>query len=253
MFDGELAQYPDTSLIWWEICIRAGTGANTGMADTVIDLIRQRTTVPIYVSPLDATPGCNLGDPPASEEVVDYLVAKGSALRGPIMTPLSGNELADSCHASEIGDDIWGADLAEFFDGNFEPGQGSGPFLDVPTTHVFVDDIAWMVDQEITFGCTADGLYYCPDADITRGQMASFIDGAFDLADTTADFFSDDSGSVHEGAINRVAAAEITLGCDPVDATLYCPYEGGDPRADGEFLGAGGSLVGVGRVRLFRG
>ena len=97
--------------------------------------------------------------------------------------------------------------------------------MDVPDTHLFVDDIVWLVDREITFGCDADGLYFCPDADISRGQMASFIDRAFDLADTATDFFSDDSGSVHEAAINRVAAAGITFGCDSGDPALYCPVE----------------------------
>ena len=61
-FDAELAQFPDTVLIWFQVC----TGKNTGteqVVDTIIDLIRQRTAVPIYVSALDASPSCTLGQP----------------------------------------------------------------------------------------------------------------------------------------------------------------------------------------------
>ena len=50
--------------------------------------------------------------------------------------------------------------------------------------------------------------------------MASFLYRAFDLPWTSQDFFTDDEGLVHEGAINRVAKAGITQGCGP---TLYCP------------------------------
>ncbi len=35
--------------------------------------------------------------------------------------------------------------------------------------------------------------------------------------------FADDDGSPHEQSIERIAAAGITLGCDPKDLTRYCP------------------------------
>ncbi|MCP4966811.1 MAG: hypothetical protein GY926_16480, partial [bacterium] len=35
--------------------------------------------------------------------------------------------------------------------------------------------------------------------------------------------FSDDNGSVHEGAIEAIADEGITLGCNPPANTLYCP------------------------------
>ena len=64
---------------------------------------------------------------------------------------------------------------------------------------------------------------YCPNDPVTRGQMASFIDRAFDLPNTGTDYFDDDTGSTHEDAINRVAAAGITFGCSASDPTLFCP------------------------------
>ncbi len=223
-FDQELGEHPDTVLIWWQLCIFRNANTPESTVDAVVDLIRQRTTAPIYVSPLDKSVSCNRGDPEHGEVLADYLVNSGQAFHGPVMTPLSGAQMKDDCHASETGNDIWGADLAEFFDGDFQPGPGSGPFLDVPSSHVFADNIIWMVDNEITLGCTADGLYFCPEANVTRGQMASFIDRAWALPATGQDFFTDDETSTHEASINRVAAAGITLGCD-ASGTLFCPND----------------------------
>jgi glucose/arabinose dehydrogenase len=70
----------------------------------------------------------------------------------------------------------------------------------------------------ITTGCAADR--FCPNRKVSRAEMATFLDRALDLPPTATDFFNDDDGLVHEPAINRVAAAEITLGCSE---TRYCP------------------------------
>jgi hypothetical protein len=100
--------------------------------------------------------------------------------------------------------------------------------LDLPstTTDFFTDDngsthevnINRVAAAGITKGCTATT--YCPDADVSRAQMASFLARAFALPSTTTDFFTDDNGTTHEANINRVAAAGITKGCT---ATTYCP------------------------------
>ena len=83
----------------------------------------------------------------------------------------------------------------------------------------FADDIAWMFETGITTGCVPGGLY-CPNDRVSRAPMASFLYRAFDLPWTSQDFFTDDEGMVHEGAINRVRKAGITQGCEP---TLFCP------------------------------
>jgi glucose/arabinose dehydrogenase len=70
----------------------------------------------------------------------------------------------------------------------------------------------------ITSGCATDR--FCPNRKVTRAEMATFLDRALDLPPTATDFFTDDDGLVHEAAINRVAAAEITLGCAE---TRFCP------------------------------
>jgi len=91
------------------------------------------------------------------------------------------------------------------------------PFDDV-AGHPLAEHIEWLRQSEITGGCAP--ARFCPDAAVTRGQMASFLDRALDLPSTSEDFFTDDAGSTHEDAINRVAAAEITLGCA---ASRVCP------------------------------
>jgi hypothetical protein len=70
----------------------------------------------------------------------------------------------------------------------------------------------------VTHGC-GSGLY-CPEDPVTRAEMASFMARALGLPDPGSDAFSDDDGSVHEGAIDAVAKAGITLGCA---AGRFCP------------------------------
>lgn len=79
-------------------------------------------------------------------------------------------------------------------------------------------DINRVAEANIAAGC-ADGRY-CPRSRVTRGQMASFLARTLHLPAATRDWFADDNGTTHEGAINRIAEAGITGGC----ATgRYCP------------------------------
>ena len=94
------------------------------------------------------------------------------------------------------------------------------PFADVSGTHLFAEDITWMYALGISFGC-GDGSDFCPDEDVTREQVASFLSRAFELADGAGDdLFGDDDGSVHEDNIDRLAHAGVTNGCNE---GLYCP------------------------------
>lgn len=70
----------------------------------------------------------------------------------------------------------------------------------------------------ISTGC--GGGNYCPNATVTRAEMASFLARAFNLPASPTDWFTDDNSSIHEDNINRVAAAGITTGCT---ATTFCP------------------------------
>ncbi|MDF1597152.1 MAG: S-layer homology domain-containing protein [Acidimicrobiia bacterium] len=83
---------------------------------------------------------------------------------------------------------------------------------------VHEENIIAIAGAGITMGC-ADHLY-CPAAKVTRGQMASFLARALDLPLSSFDHFADDDNSGHEGAINALADAGITMGCR---AGLFCP------------------------------
>jgi hypothetical protein len=91
------------------------------------------------------------------------------------------------------------------------------PFTDIGSS-AFKNDILWLYNAGITGGCSATK--FCPKANVTREQMASFLARALKLPATTTDFFGDDNSSIHEGDINRLAAAGVTGGCD---TGRFCP------------------------------
>ena len=77
----------------------------------------------------------------------------------------------------------------------------------------------------ITEGCAATR--FCPYEPVTRSQMATFLTRAFDLEDpenAPSAGFEDVVGGAHEAAINALARAEITGGCE-TDPPRFCPQE----------------------------
>ncbi len=55
-------------------------------------------------------------------------------------------------------------------------GSASHRFDDVPDTNVFHGDISWLADNGITLGCNPPtNNNYCPEANVTRQQMAAFM------------------------------------------------------------------------------
>ena len=91
-------------------------------------------------------------------------------------------------------------------------------FFDDDDGTLFETNINRLAAAGITGGCAMRR--YCPDATVSREQMASFLVRAFGLPLTSTDFFTDDDTSIHEGSINRLAASGITGGCA---AGRYCP------------------------------
>lgn len=52
----------------------------------------------------------------------------------------------------------------------------SHQFTDVDDSHIFHGAIGWLADSGITEGCNPPAAtQYCPDANVTRGQMAAFL------------------------------------------------------------------------------
>ncbi|HEY6629722.1 MAG TPA: SpoIID/LytB domain-containing protein [Acidimicrobiia bacterium] len=86
--------------------------------------------------------------------------------------------------------------------------------------NIFEDAIKWMAFEEITMGCNPPtNTLYCPNANVTRGEMAVFISRAMGLPAPKGDHFTDDTGEFYEGAANRLYEAGITQGCGP---NRYC-------------------------------
>jgi hypothetical protein len=85
---------------------------------------------------------------------------------------------------------------------------------------VHEDAINAIAAAGITLG-RSDGLF-APNDTVTRGQMAAFLARGFELGAAATDYFGDDTGSVFEDSINRLAADRITTGCAE-GAARYCP------------------------------
>jgi spore germination protein YaaH len=89
------------------------------------------------------------------------------------------------------------------------------PFTDVTA---FVPAIEWLYMEDITAGCSPTR--FCPDARVTRVQMAQFLARALDLPPATTDYFDDDDGITGESSINAMAKAGLTTGCG---TRRFCP------------------------------
>jgi hypothetical protein len=92
-------------------------------------------------------------------------------------------------------------------------------------TSVFASDIEWLSATGITKGCNPPANdMYCPEANVTRGQMAAFIRRAFgDMIPTPASsglVFTDTQNNVFAGDIQWLADTGITKGCG---ADTFCP------------------------------
>jgi len=94
-------------------------------------------------------------------------------------------------------------------------------FFDDDGTSPHQDGINRLAHAGIANGCSTTR--FCPNASVTRGQMAAFIARALDLPAASVDAFSDDRRSLHEGAINALAAVNITGGCDAGRPQKFCP------------------------------
>lgn len=89
---------------------------------------------------------------------------------------------------------------------------------------VFEDDIERLAAAGITQGCNPPAnTRFCPDAYVTRGQMAAFLARGLNLPGSNAVDFVDDDDSLFENDIQAIAAEGITVGCNPPANTHFCP------------------------------
>lgn len=99
------------------------------------------------------------------------------------------------------------------------PGSvGSAGFADVPPDGVHSRSVDCVVHWRVAQGRSPAS--YAPLSPVTREQMATFLANLVvrsggTLPEPTRDHFSDDDGSIHEDAINRLAEAGVVLGSEP--------------------------------------
>jgi hypothetical protein len=99
------------------------------------------------------------------------------------------------------------------------PGTASPTYTDTDG-HLFSDDIEAITAVGIGFGCSE--FDYCPDAPLTRQEMARFLVGTFDIAmlGTPSGVFDDTAGNPFAAYIEAIESVGVTLGCTE---TSYCP------------------------------
>ena len=118
---------------------------------------------------------------------------------------------------------VW---LVRVVDGSDPAPVTATRFVDVAGTHPQAAFIERFAALGITEGCETDPLSYCPDEDVSRAQMASFLARAFKLAPAgePAGFADVAAGGAHSANIDTLAAIEITVGCD-TDPLRFCPWD----------------------------
>jgi choice-of-anchor B domain-containing protein len=112
------------------------------------------------------------------------------------------------------------------------PATGTA-FADVPQDHPFAPWIEELADLEITGGC--GGGNYCPEASVTRAQMAVFLlktlfDSTYTPPDPVGTFADVPAGDPFAPWIEDLHARNITGGCS-ASPLLYCP---GSPNNRGQ-------------------
>jgi hypothetical protein len=104
--------------------------------------------------------------------------------RSNLTTPLTVNNAANTYFVQEdnVGDTTGTVSFRAvriYYKLQVSPAPGTATFTDVPATHIFYQYIEALAASGITAGCAAG--QYCPDATLTRGQMAVFLSKALGL------------------------------------------------------------------------
>jgi hypothetical protein len=116
--------------------------------------------------------------------------------------------------------------VVALFPGRAEALTVNGRFTD-DNGHPLENGIEAIAIARITFGCNPPAnTRFCPNQTMTRAQAAGFVARALGLPDADDDYFIDDNGHPLEDAINRLAEAEITVGCNPPANDRFCPNRG---------------------------
>ncbi|MGA9597809.1 MAG: cadherin domain-containing protein [Acidimicrobiia bacterium] len=101
-------------------------------------------------------------------------------------------------------------------------------FDDVPLGDTFFVNVEWLAFEGITKGCNPPANdKFCPNAPVTRGQMAAFLHRALaDVLNAARPVsFKDIAASVFVADIEWLGSAGVTKGCNPPANDEFCPDE----------------------------
>ena len=122
---------------------------------------------------------------------------------------------------------VW---LVRVIDGDNPGRPPRSRFEDVIVGRWWAGHVERLAQLRITLGCSTEPRLFCPNDPVTRGQMASFLGRAFELAEADPAGFDDVENTGHDADIDALFAAGITVGCG-TDPLLYCP-QGPTTRAE---------------------
>ena len=135
------------------------------------------------------------------------------------------------CPNGDVGRDEMAVFLERVMRGINYPFSPTGSlFSDVPMSHWAVGPIEPLYADGVTLGCGASPLRYCPDASVTRAEMAIFLlrarhGASFNPGSATGLVFADIPQNYWAAAwIERFAGLGYTAGCrtPPLE---YCPND----------------------------
>ncbi len=103
-------------------------------------------------------------------------------------------------------------------------------FSDVQTKHWALDFIEAIYNAGLTSGCSTEPLMYCPDATVTRAEMAVFLENGIHYPDDysppdVSPSFGDTAGHWAEDWMEALYSDGVTADCS-ADPLRYCPDAG---------------------------
>ena len=116
---------------------------------------------------------------------------------------------------------VW---LVRVLDGTDPAPMDASRFTDIDAERWWAPFVDRLYALRVTTGCAAELGGFCPQRDVTRAEMATFLKRAFDLELAPPAGFTDVSGGFHAANIDALAAAAITGGCGG-DPLRYCPAD----------------------------
>lgn len=114
--------------------------------------------------------------------------------------------------------------MAAFLARGLELPATSNDFFRDDDGHMFEGVINRLAAAGIAKGCNPPANdRFCPNASMTRGEMAAMLARGFEYPTSNSDTFNDDDGHLFEQDIQKIAKADVTRGCNPPVNTRFCP------------------------------